>query len=264
MEQENTGISASFLELLRYADRLLNETIRGLTSDVAFSTLVLLVVISFLYGILHSIGPGHGKALVASFFLKEKHRLKRAFTLAGIVALVHTGSAIILSILLYFVLTGVKGMFRIRLQSYFIGASGILITTIGLLFLFFKIYSKGKKKEEGKIELSGKSNLILVGAAAGIVPCPVASMLMLLTLSHGIVHIGLLAVAGISAGMFFLLSLIGLLTIKSRDGIMALSEKKFKRSETVSTVIEYVSVGLIILIGLGMSSSLLLNMFGQG
>ncbi len=260
--RSNGTISASFLELLRYADRLLNETIRGFTSDVAFTAIMLLILISFFYGILHSIGPGHGKALVASFFLKEKHRLKRAFTLAGIVALVHTGSAIILSLLLYFVLTGVKGMFRIRLQSYFIGSSGILITLIGIFFLIHKIVSGGKKEKEGKPEISGKRNLILVGVAAGIVPCPVSSMLMLLTLSHGIAHIGLLAVAGISAGMFFLLSIIGLLTIKSRDGIMALSEKRFKRSETVSTVIEYLSVGFIILIGLGMSSSLLLNLFG--
>ncbi len=200
MAQLNINIGYMFLEILRNMDNIINETIRNLISNFKFSTLIILILISFIYGILHSIGPGHGKTLVASFFRKEKHPCRKSLILAGIVSIIHTGSAIILSFLLYFILTGIKGMFRIKMQSYFIAVNGILILIIGVFFLFLKILHK----DEANIKNSAKSrNLMLIGFSAGIVPCPVALMIMLLTISKNITLIGLASVISISIGMFF-------------------------------------------------------------
>ena len=68
MSQLNINISSIFLGILRNMDNIINETIRNLITNFKFSTLIMLALISFIYGILHSIGPGHGKTLVASFF----------------------------------------------------------------------------------------------------------------------------------------------------------------------------------------------------
>ena len=257
MIQHNNSIIPLFLEILRSMDNIINETIRNLISNFNILTLIILFFISFLYGILHSIGPGHGKTLIASFFLKEKHPLKKSLLLSGIVSIIHSGSAIILSFLLYFVLTGIKGMFKIKLQSYFMATSGILIIIIGILFLILKIFHKDEINSKS---LPKNRNLILIGLSAGIVPCPVALMIMLLTISKNIIFIGLLSVFSISMGMFFLLTIIGLISIKSRDGIIFVSGKITKNNEIISTVIEYMSIIFIILIGIGMSLNIILSL----
>lgn len=266
---EGGGIISFFLGILRSMDNIINETIRVLVGDFKISALVILLAVAFIYGILHSIGPGHGKTLVASFFLKEKHPLRKSLILAAIISAIHSGSAIILSFLLYFVLTGIRGMFKIQLQSYFMAVSGIFIVVIGVLFLILKIVKKDHAKLDEKVKDENikndkrkNRNLILIGISAGIVPCPAALMLMLFTLSQGKIYIGLLAVLSISLGMFFLLTIIGLISIKSRDGILFVSGKLTKKTETISTVLEFVSIGLIILIGLSMSSGIILNMLG--
>lgn len=257
MFQPGSGASTLFIDLIRTLDDIIRNVTESFITDFSFTSLLILVSVSFIYGIVHSAGPGHGKSLVASFFIKEEQPLKKSFTLAVIISLIHTGSAIILSLLLFYILTGIKGMFRIQLQSYFIIASGILITITGIFFLSTKLIRDIKQKEP---ETPGSSNLLLIGFSAGIVPCPLALMIMLFTLSQGIMLYGLLSVISISAGMLFLLMLIGALSIKSRQGIINLSEKSFSRYRFVPAILEYASVILIIFIGLSMSSGLLMNL----
>lgn len=244
-----------FVELLRHFDHTINTTLRELGSDFSVNTLFLLAGISFLYGILHSLGPGHGKALAASYFLKDEHPLRKSMVLSLIISLIHTFSAIILSLLLFYVLTGIRGMFRIQLQSYFMIASGIMITIIGILFLFFKIFLKKHKLRQDKLQ---NRNLVLVGVSAGIIPCPVSSMIMLLTLGQGLFFVGLTSVMSISAGMFVVLSAVGIVSIYSRATLLKASARFFNKTETVSNVIEYVSIIFIVLLGLSMSSTILL------
>jgi len=176
----DSAISQRFVELIRQFDNTINQTLRSIVSDFSFSALALLVGISFIYGILHAIGPGHGKALVAAYFLKEKQLLKKSVLMSAIASLVHTFTAILLSLVLYYILTGIKGMLRIRMQSYFIVANGIMIILIALLFLYFKL----RKKNETNLPPKWKNrNLVLVGISSGMIPCPVSSTIMLLTIS---------------------------------------------------------------------------------
>ncbi len=252
MTVTTTTLGERFVDLLRHFDQIINTTLREIVSDFSLTTLLVLFGISFIYGILHSIGPGHGKALIASYFLKEEHKLSKSLLLSALVSLIHTGAAIILAFLLFYVLTGIKGMFRIQLQSYFIFSSGIMITLIGLLFLGLKIFSRKKGEGEKKWE---KRNFVLVAISAGIIPCPVSSMIMMLTIAHGAVHVGLISVFSISLGMFTVLSSVGLISILSRTGILKASEKVFNKTELVSKIIEYLSILFVIILGLSMVSS---------
>lgn len=236
-------------------DNRLNELLRNLSEQQSFSVVLILLLISFVYGVIHSMGPGHGKALVASFFLKEEHPLRRSLFLAAVISLIHTGSALIIAYLFNFVLTSVRGMFRIKLQGYFIAVSGILIVCAGLFFLIRKII---KKKDEHVKKFEKKGNVFLIGISAGIVPCPAALMIMMFAFTAGIPFIGLYSVIFISLGMFFLLSVIGLIVIRSRKGIIDLSTSRFKKSERVALFFEYFSIVAIICIGMIMSLRILI------
>ena len=62
-----------------------------------------MVALSFLYGVFHAAGPGHGKAVITSYVLANDETLKRGIVLAfvsafvqGVVAIVLVGSAILI------------------------------------------------------------------------------------------------------------------------------------------------------------------------
>jgi nickel/cobalt transporter (NicO) family protein len=245
-----------FIHLLKSMDGNINRLLRAITVDFSLTKFSILILLSFVYGILHSLGPGHGKILVATFFTKEKHNLKKVLLLSSVIALVHSGSAILLSLALSFIFTTVKGLFRIKIQSYFIIISGIMITIVGLIFLILKII----KKDELNLDENLKSrNIFLIGVAAGIVPCPVALTIMLLSISRNILFVGLLSVISISIGMFIVLSTIGFITIQSRKGLLSFTENKFHKRDVITSILEYGTVILIIFIGLSMSFSMFIK-----
>ncbi|MFT3731968.1 MAG: hypothetical protein QM780_11200 [Hyphomicrobium sp.] len=65
------------------------------TSNVAAATGAL-VIASFIYGILHAVGPGHGKAVISSYMLADKETLRRGIFLAFLSSLIQALSAITL------------------------------------------------------------------------------------------------------------------------------------------------------------------------
>lgn len=250
-----------FIDLLIAFDERLDVLIVNIVEQYSFPLLLTLVAASYVYGFLHSAGPGHGKTIVSSLFLKEKHPLRKALLVSGIVAAVHSGSAVILALLFSFILTGIRGMFHIELQGYFTLASGILILTIGVVFLLVRIKHRSRHhhhfhlhhhEESDTAPESGAGrdrNIYLIGLTAGMVPCPAALVIMLLTISNRAVSVGIISVVAMSLGVFSLLTLVGLVTIRARTGLLHLAEKRLHKGETVSTILEFASSVFIILIG---------------
>jgi nickel/cobalt exporter len=245
-----------FIEFLKETGLLINSTIASFAAEFSFSSFLILIGISFAYGIVHSIGPGHDKLLVASYFSKEKQAVKNIFKLGGVISLVHSGSAVIISFLLFYIFTAIKGIMKIQLQGYFILVSGILITVVGLVFLILKVI----KKDEISINTSNSNiNTFLLGAAAGIVPCPAALMIMLMAIGKNIIFVGLTSVLFISLGMFLVLSAVGFLSLTSREKVLNLAEGGTRKSILVSEIIEYLSMVAIIAIGLSITISMIVK-----
>ncbi|KAF0813611.1 hypothetical protein IGB42_01962 [Andreprevotia sp. IGB-42] len=56
----------------------------------------LIVLLSFAYGVLHALGPGHGKVVIGSYFLTQRARISHGLMMSGWAALVQALSAIAL------------------------------------------------------------------------------------------------------------------------------------------------------------------------
>ena len=63
------------------------------TTSIASATSAL-VIVSFVYGVLHAVGPGHGKAVISSYMLADKETLRRGIFLAFMSSLIQALSAI--------------------------------------------------------------------------------------------------------------------------------------------------------------------------
>ncbi len=82
-------------------ERSIAAALRGSTHDR--SALWLLMGLSFLYGILHAAGPGHGKAVLASYMVANERALRRGIVLSFLAALLQAVVAITVVTLLSYV-----------------------------------------------------------------------------------------------------------------------------------------------------------------
>jgi hypothetical protein len=78
----------------RQLNQALSRELRRLRGGEVTSAALAVAWIAFLYGVLHAIGPGHGKLVVSSLFLARDARLRTAVGVSWLVSLLQTVSAI--------------------------------------------------------------------------------------------------------------------------------------------------------------------------
>ena len=65
--------------------------------------------------------------------------------------------------------------------------------------------------------------------------------------------VGFVSVLGIALGMIIVLSVVGIVTIKAKDGVNRLSRGTEEKPGKLLTAVEYIGPCLVILAGLGMA-----------
>lgn len=102
-----------------------------------------LLFISFVYGIIHALGPGHGKSLAFSYFLSNKSSFSKAFVISQATAFVHIIGALILVVVSVLILE--------TFLNNFVNDAVILLTKISailiILLSLYLLYNKVKQKE---------------------------------------------------------------------------------------------------------------------
>ncbi|UCA44948.1 nickel/cobalt transporter [Pseudochrobactrum sp. XF203] len=100
-----------------------------------------LVSLSFLYGILHAAGPGHGKAVISSYMIANETALRRGIFLSFISSVLQALSAIFLVGMAWFVLRGI-GISMGKAGRGMEIASYVLVILCGIYIIFRKLRSK--------------------------------------------------------------------------------------------------------------------------
>ena len=219
-----------------------------------FLLIVLLLFISFVYGFIHSSGPGHGKALVMAYFVERPHHgWLPPVRLALIVSTTHTGSAFLLATIFQLVLAVTPNQMAIR--KWFTVFSAAVVILLGVYMLVDRFRKHGAAGE-GEAAPSGKS-MFALGIAAGIVPCPLAMGIMVISILNGVFLLGMLSVFGMSAGMFLLLLLVGGLTSRSRDRLERIMEGRGRLTEVLGKVAGVVSSLIIVVLGVALLTPVL-------
>jgi len=255
----DTVVKEGFFSFLK--DIQLNGTtfikhqLDSLRDGFTFKTFFIITLFSLAYGIFHTLGPGHGKLIVVSFFLRDNTTRADAFSLSVIVSVIHSSAAIILAILFQSILSSVKGLAQVKVQNGFTLFSGLLILALGIVYLIMHI--KGKDHHSLKIKQSvneengrkgrWKRNLA-VGLSIGIVPCPLSLTIMMLSIVYGIFWIGISSVISLTIAMVIVLYLLSVYTIKSRYVVEHSKVKKERKFLT--TFLNYAGNFALIFLGL--------------
>lgn len=185
---------------------------RALGTGSAESIAVILGL-AFVYGALHAAGPGHGKSIVASYFLSTKERVGRAVAMGYMIAGVHTLSALGVTLTLYYTARRFFHKEFLETSGQIMTASGVLLTFLGL-YMLYEAFSHHRRDEETAASGSGKKRWV-VALAAGIVPCPGVMTMLLFSLMLGHFAVGVAAAVLMSVGMGMTISLAGILGVKA-------------------------------------------------
>lgn len=253
-EQNATG----FFAFLGRKMKETKESIFSLTEQIktkgSISAYFWLLGFSLLYGIIHALGPGHGKSLVAAYFLGNNRSVFKAFSIASLIGVVHTFSAFLLTFVVYYLLNTYLNEYFTDLESVTIKSSAVIIILIALYLLYKRLPKKKPKQPlwSAADPAEHRSNCgcgacqstttdLGIILSAGIVPCPGTITIFVFSLSLGAYMIGFLSAVFMSLGMSLVIFVAAWLSMKIRQ--------KASSKHTFRTLLDYGSLLFILMLG---------------
>jgi len=254
----NTDILSSKLEDIK-------ESIQSLLNDIkennSITSYIWLLLFSFLYGIVHAMGPGHGKSLISAYFMAQDRSYIKAINMSLLIGVVHTFSAFILTLVIYYILGVMFANSSTDIEYIATKISAIIIIVIALYLIYKKIPKKQKiisfqassnQSFVKKPVVNHKSSCSCSGCnthstdagvilAAGIIPCPGTVTIFIFTMSLGIYFVGFLSAIFMSLGMSLIIFISALLTIKIKQ--------RANTNDNIKKLFEYGSVLFILFLG---------------
>ena len=203
------------------------------------------LAICLVYGMLHALGPGHGKSIVVGYFIARRGRWRQGVALGAGITVTHTMSAVLLLLILYAIFKATvftafeTGRIGIERASYaLIMLTGVLLVVLAIRDVFKSHKGCGCSARVASAEgtvaesagVAGTSEKALppvarwreilgVAAVTGIVPCPAVALIVLFCLLNSMVALSLLGALVICIGMTITNVAFGIAAVAFRKGI---------------------------------------------
>jgi ABC-type nickel/cobalt efflux system permease component RcnA len=207
---------------------------------------------ALIYGIVHSAGPGHGKALAVSYVFGFKPGIARAVLFGNLLAFTHGMSGVGLVLLVKFVLQASMSSSLASFTQITQIISYSLISLLGI-FLFIRqviAWKARKKKSEEGISPPDRQPSLYTALAVGMIPCPGVVLAMLFCVSMDLTFFGILMGLAISTGMGLTLSGVALVAVLSKSALLKGTGRFKKGAALLESVVEAFA-GLLVA-GLGL------------
>lgn len=197
------------------------------------------MAIAAVFGMVHALMPGHGKAVIVSYYLGRPARLFGSIVTSAILVLTHIGSAVVLVLAGFMVIRRTIGGAG-RAPAFEV-ASAALVIAVGLWLLFRALHPH----EQPSAATDGR----VLAFVTGLVPCPLTTFIMVYAVSQGMIAAGLLVTAGMAVGMTMTIALFALAAVLLHDRFLLLMERTDDMRRHVSRGLEIASAIAIIVFG---------------
>ncbi|MFI5341284.1 MAG: nickel/cobalt transporter [Candidatus Methylomirabilales bacterium] len=245
-------IARVLLKLQRDLNREIGRHMRAIRDGDSHWALVGGVAFAFLYGVLHALGPGHGKFVVVSYFISRNARIWRGLLMGLQISVTHVISALgllwLAGVSLKTVLGGSPAAMRgVQLVSYGTTAAIGVAMLVKAVQRSFPGHEAGTQRGESQYGRGGKQ-LSLVSFCVGLVPCTGALLVMLFALANDMVLTGTVMVAAIAAGMAVTMSVLGVFSILARGALLSRMESSGRAHSAVALALEYAAALMILIV----------------
>jgi nickel/cobalt transporter (NicO) family protein len=260
------AVGQALLTFQREANRLIGEHMRAIRAGESSTALLIGLGLAFLYGVVHALGPGHGKLVVVSYFLSREARVGRGLLMGLQIAIFHVLSAMAVVALADLLLRRAFGgapaeVAGVRLFSYG------LIALIGAVMLVQAV-RRAQQRSAG-LEIDGccggahgkhdhrrdareQAQQGALSLGVGLVPCTGAVLILLYAVANDILSAGMLLVAAIAAGMAITMGGLGILSVVARRAVASRIEAGTGDSGRLAALADYAGALAIMAIGAGL------------
>ena len=242
----------------------------GLLAKHGLSLVLVGLVVAAAFGAWHALLPGHGKTLMAAYMVGSSSKVRHAVSVGSAVAIMHTASVLGLGLL---VLT-LEQTFRPEALYPWLGLlSGLVALGLGAYLLISRLSAWGLERKATAAEdhdhtdhdrehghghrhgpgghrhvlpegtpLSSKGILALA-LAGGILPAPIALVVLLGAIEAHRVAYGLALVMAFSTGLALALIAVGMGALRAREAVAR------RLSSTVGRLVPVLSASAIVGVG---------------
>jgi nickel/cobalt exporter len=233
-----------------------NSRLAGLTREVKENhrskSVWLLMGVAFVYGMVHAVGPGHGKTLIFSYCLASPaQQLKIGLLYGLLIAVLQSVSATLIVATLNFIIRHSFTATFENVNQFISRCSNIMIVLIGLWLLIAKIrtFASGQALRGPEKTTIDKSLWSLI-ISIGIIPCPAVTLILLFALSLNMMFIGLLLVGWLTVGVATTITGVGLIIILARRNLTQLVGEKQRLLGRINDIMGFSGALLITFCGL--------------
>lgn len=228
-------MTETIFELQRQFHQGLSSSLRAAMGADGGLALTFLLGFSFLYGVFHTILPGHQKAVIGAYFVSENARYAQGFLAGLLFAVFHALSAVGVLLLIRLVLkfTAGQSLAQATNLTQTVSAWGILVVALVLFALKLKDIGElrrrsalGKMRRRLGFDLHERLETAFEPVPwrrfipflffAALLPCPGTLLVLLFSLSLGALGLGLASVAAITLGMATTLTILALTIIAAK------------------------------------------------
>ena len=131
-------MSAWVTEKQAMMHRELSGAVRRFKSADPMSAALFLAMVSFAYGVLHAVGPGHGKAVISSYVLADGRTMRRGVFLSFLAAGIQALSALVLVAVLMLALRATGMQIRV-MEAWLETISWGLVALVGAWLVYYQL-----------------------------------------------------------------------------------------------------------------------------
>jgi nickel/cobalt transporter (NicO) family protein len=211
--------------------------------------MLLAVLLSFGFGALHALGPGHGKTLMAAYLVGSGGGVRHAIGVGGAVAAMHTASVLALGIV---VLSATELFAPEAVYPWLALGSGIIALSLGAWMLVVRLAASDDGTEHGHdhshpaVGVLSRKGLTAIALAGGILPSPSALLVLLASVAIHRAAYGLVLIAAFSLGLASALVAVGILALRTRDALSHRLSIRLGRLVPVASAAVIATLGLVL------------------
>lgn len=263
--------------------RELATSVKRLKSGNAIGAAIALAGLSFLYGVVHAIGPGHGKTIISSYVIANEETVRRGVIISFIAAGLQALTAVVLVGVLLIAL-GSTGLEVNAWSNQLESVSYALIALVGLYLLVTQLMRLWRRWQGHEIahrhvghhhhhhqdhphdhqgeacdhvvdarQLAGPFSwrkIMAVVFSVGIRPCTGAILVLVFALTQGLFWAGVAATFAMALGTAITVAVLATLALGSRELALKLGGANAAWTNTVWTACAIGGAGVIFLFGL--------------
>jgi ABC-type nickel/cobalt efflux system permease component RcnA len=263
------------VEAQRDLTNAMTGAVKRLKATGTAGATALLAFVSFLYGVLHAVGPGHGKFVISSYALASERTVRRSLLLSVMAALVQAMSAILIVGTFALLLSATSLEIRAA-EGWLETASWALIAVLGGWLLWRQVkalrataahghhhhdaHQAGHRHDDscGHVHIADPG--LLGGAwswrqawslalSIGIRPCTGAIAVLLFALSIGMFWAGVFATFAMAAGTALTVSALAAIAVGSRELASRMAGRESPWAVRIEQTAGIAGAALVLVIG---------------